>query len=255
VPECRASSIWCVSRPARAAPKSSRAVRTQQMIADTLTPEFHSRLIARSVSLVHEIRANAETFAQAAATHLGNRRIGDQIGALLAGAYSLHSTRRISYDDALAWIQDQDWEGSTAAEADADEDRLLAYLMEQVRRVNRPNGSALDLSIGELIDFAAPSTHTDRPISQADADAELRRCGIRYEHADAPAGTSAPGIWVANSHSMLAHMLSRTAWANNWGTTLARVKGALKPPDKIRITRGKAGRPVRAVYVPLATDV
>ena len=46
----------------------------------------------------------------AVTTVRGEQRVGDQLGALLAGAYSLYSDNTISYEDALEWVRSHDWE-------------------------------------------------------------------------------------------------------------------------------------------------
>ena len=55
--------------------------------------------------LVPVILKNAETFSQAAAAVLSDQRAGDQIGTLMAGAYSLTSDGEISYDAALEFVR------------------------------------------------------------------------------------------------------------------------------------------------------
>src|SRR4051812_5683454 len=65
-------------------------------ITQTITPEYCAGFVARSVKLMPVIRDNAATFAKAVATKFGSSRIGDQIGTLCAGAYSLHYSERIT---------------------------------------------------------------------------------------------------------------------------------------------------------------
>lgn len=67
-----------------------------ERIFETLTPDYISRLQARAVSLIPVIRHNARVFAEAAALSIGSRRFGDQVGTLIAGAYALHSTKKIT---------------------------------------------------------------------------------------------------------------------------------------------------------------
>ena len=89
------------------------------------------------------IRANAERFAQAVSVHLGSRRTGDQYGALLAGAYSLHSEREITDAEAVAYVQKQDWQVVSESETEKDEGRLLSHLTQHRIRVAAGNGRTL----------------------------------------------------------------------------------------------------------------
>jgi putative DNA primase/helicase len=71
-----------------------RRAKTRRIAAETLTPQFSAGLVARAVRLMPTILQNAEIFTDAVALHLGSRRIGDQLGTLLAGAHALELTLR-----------------------------------------------------------------------------------------------------------------------------------------------------------------
>ena len=63
-----------------------------------------------------------------AAEFLGDKRAGDQIGALLAGAYSLKTNRRGKADTLRSWMATQDWSGLKNEPGDTDEIRCLNHL-------------------------------------------------------------------------------------------------------------------------------
>ncbi|MBF0094596.1 MAG: hypothetical protein HQL34_08640 [Alphaproteobacteria bacterium] len=69
------------------------------LAASFCNEEFGSRLRARTISLIPTIRKNAETFAKVIGENHKSRRIGDQLGTLLAGAYSLYSDGEITAED------------------------------------------------------------------------------------------------------------------------------------------------------------
>src|SRR5262249_43817034 len=75
----------------RAHQEQVRALRTLNSVPS---------LQARAVSLLPVIRTNAEVFAAAGSKYFGARRAGDHIGALLAGAFSLTSDKKIHEADA-----------------------------------------------------------------------------------------------------------------------------------------------------------
>ncbi len=202
----------------------------------TLTPEFAGALLARSVRLLPTIRANAETFAKAIALHLGSRRAGDQLGALLAGAYSLHSEREISEDEAAKYVASQDWTAERG-EDEPDERRLLAHLTQRRVRISTGNGGSVECTIGRLIEAAMGR---DERISADVAASELAQMGYRMDGAE--------GIFVATSHPAIREGLRGTPWAAGWSRSLARLPGAGPHPKALRFGPGFVGK---ATYVPM----
>lgn len=181
-------------------------------VAETITPAYCAALVARSVRLLPTIRANAETFTRAVERHLGSRRTGEQIGTLLAGAYSLHSQALITDEAALAYVARQEWDvvASGAADTETDERRLLTFLTQARLRIN----GGLEPTIERLI---ACAWGDDAMLTPEAAERELRTHGIR---------TDPGGLWVSNTHPALARLLVGSPWAANWGRSLKRLPGA-----------------------------
>lgn len=188
--------------------------RLEGMIADTLTPRFTRRWVARSIRLVPAIRANAHTFAVAGAAHLGSRRLGDQLGALLAGAYSLYDEGLVSPDDARAFIEEQDWDEQRVVGEQTDEQACAQHILERVLRVQTSRGPG-EKSVAELVGEALAST-------ESDAHAVLGRFGIRVD-ADADDGSA---LTVSNTHTGVRGLLEGTKWASGWARILRRLPGA-----------------------------
>lgn len=180
---------------------------------ELLTDDFVARLHARTIAMIPIIRANAETFARAGAVTLGTRRMGDQLGALLAGAYAVYSDSAISLESAQAWLRDQDWSEETQSET-RDEVALLNALLQTTVRIQLPSGS-VDRSVGELVQVAKGLTDGD--VKQSEADSTLKRMGLRVEP---------DTLFVANSHSGVRKMLANTPWTQNWARVLKRLDGA-----------------------------
>ena len=217
---------------AEADAKAFRAIQAEAI--DLLTPEFSAELLARAVRLLPVIRANAETFAQAVALHLGSRRLGDQLGALLAGAYSLHSEREITAVEATTYVRAQNWDIATAERnAEPDEFRLIAHLTQHRVRVTL-GGSPIECTLGRLISAALgrDTIDTDK------AEMELRARGIRSDPG---------GIIVSNTHPELARILADTPWAAGWGRTLSRLPGAESVSKPVRFNDHHVAR---ATFVP-----
>lgn len=239
--------------PEEAAKAQDYFERLSRRVLEVVTPEFGARLVARSASMIPIIRDNAEVFASAVAAHFGNRRLGDQLGALLAGAYSLFSGKRLSYDDALSWIRHQNWSGTVSDDEEQDHWRLLGHLIQTPLKVTRMGtGQVVDRTIGELID-AALSIGDKHEITRDEARSVLKRHGLRTQDmAETTCSVSGAGLWVANRHSALTRIVNETPWRASWAQALARLPGAIKSTRSVRIS---AGVSTRAVFIPASSII
>ena len=210
-------------------------------IIDTLTPDYIARLQARAVRMIPVIRHNARVFSEAAAMGLGTRRMGDQIGTLLAGAYALYSQKEISREQAVEWIASQDWSDVTDANEERDEATCLNQIIAHTLRVEIHDG-VKTRTVGELIEKITGDGKTDLEIETGDAADALARIGLRVE-------LNLQGkyeLWVATQHKELRRILTGTNYQDSWGRVLLRINGSDKvPPKKF------AGVTSRAVSVPV----
>lgn len=212
----------------------------ERMVAEVFTDEFVHGFNARIISLIPTIRANARTFAAAGAQAIGSQRLGDQIGALLAGAYALHSDGLIGVDAAAAWIGKHDWSEQRSINEGGDELLCLNKIVESTVRVQTTRGPA-ERSIGELIEVAAEKR--EDYFSTADAHDALLRLGVRVER------NGGNDIFlIAGAHSGIARLLAGTPWAHGWGRILRRVRGAAAHDAPVRF----AGVRSRATALPLS---
>ena len=198
--------------------------------AALLTPEWIIRFRSLIAGLLPTIRANARTFTTAWTAGAGNRRAGDQTGALLAGAYALHSTGKITPAQATDYIRRHDWTEERAIAAERDPTRLLNAILSHLTRVQYGAFHGT-LSIGELIELAADDTvlrNSDHP-SWADAKAELQRHGIRVRD---------DHVQVATSPAILAPILGQTGWATGHSRILRLLEGAESPATPARFETG-----------------
>ncbi|HUN01057.1 MAG TPA: hypothetical protein PLI96_11320 [Halothiobacillus sp.] len=211
----------------------------EAVVAERLTPEFSAGLIARSVALIDTIRANAETFARAIAAGHGTRRLGDQIGTLLAGAYSLHSTGLITPEQAAEFVAKEEWSDHTPDDDDKDEYRLLRTLLAHRVRVG-----TLDMPVSRLIEAAQLYDAQEDLPNPTVAARVLSETGIKYGHKD-----NLPGIYVSNNHNAIRSALKGTPWDTAWNRALKRIPGA-EASDKV-VHFGFANK-TRAVWIPMA---
>lgn len=229
--------------PGQAAESEARFTETNRMVQETITPAFSAGLLARSVRLLPTIRSNAETFAKAVSVVFGSRRTGDQLGALLAGAYALHSDREITDEAAELWVRKQDWGTAAGGEVDRDEFRLLSHLTQNRIRFNLGNSGGIEATIGRLM-LAAASRDIQIPADVADL--ELRQIGIRY---DTRAGKQ--GVYVSTNHPALKRILAGTPWSAGWARALGRLPNAVTGENKsVRFAFGHVGK---AAWVPMAS--
>lgn len=205
-----------------------------------VTKEYCQQLQARTIRLLPTILKNARTFASAAASVIGQQRAGDQLGALLAGAYSLKSNKLITYDAAVKWLSDKDWSEESALSETRDEHNLFELIMDSTVRVERPVGT-YERTVGELIRIVTGEDKEDEHVARPSAEMSLKRFGIIYTSQDTPR------IIISNSAKMLKKVLENTPWSKNHNNLLLRIPGAAKI-DNMRFGSGVATRAVSIPY-------
>jgi len=195
----------------KSAGSEERFAGLQDLIATVITTDFPARLLARTVENIDALLDNINTFTLAAAKILGNRRDGDQIGPLIAGAYSLTSTKVISKADAERWMQSQNWDWHVAAKDVSDAEKLMQVIMTARVRYD-DSGMGRESSIGELVSRAA---QTDG-VGYDAAVKGLAGYGIRIKDGE---------LLIANSSPPLRRVLQDTPWAV-WSRTLGDYPGS-----------------------------
>jgi putative DNA primase/helicase len=203
---------------------------------------YCERIRSRSLRYAKVLRVNCETFSSVAVEFTGDKRSADQIGTLLAGAFSLTSTREISADQAREWMAKQDWTGFKSEDIDNDETQCLSHLFAASIRYE-VNGSNMTRSVAETVEAirAIRDTASDADLAKrAELKAALSRHGLRLLDGR---------LYVANRHQQLERIFQDTAWAGaKWRQQLARVHGAkLVEPMAFGLNVRQ-----RAVMVPLA---
>jgi len=208
-------TVCGLSRPPKGRAGTEQFERLQQAVKDTVTPQFCERLRARAYESIPTIRANAATFGKAVAEHLGDQRIGDQIGTLLAGAYGLKFDGEITLDTARHVVQKLDWsEAQESHEAASDQRRLMDELLSARVRVEGPEAT-VERSVAELIQ-ATQGTRV-AGVDRDSADATLQRHGLKC------AGTE---LLVSGSHRWIRDRLADTPWSGGWSQILSYVDGS-----------------------------
>lgn len=187
-----------------------------QMERDDTIP---ARLFRRSMDLLPVTLENIKVFSSAAARRFNNQRDGDQFGTMLAGAWSLISTRVATPEEALQLIDRYDW-SEHRDNADADEgQRALSALMEAHVRVK----GGIEVTVYELVcaAFGAPTEMTD--LTQATADAILQRHGMKVR---------GDRLLLSNNSNELRRLMSGSPYEADYRGVLLRVAGADRNDNK-----------------------
>jgi putative DNA primase/helicase len=202
----------------------------EREILDVATVENGRALIARTLSHLPTIAANARTFAQALGKRFG-QRFGDQHGTLLAGAWSLEpgGGGLADLETADQWIATMDWEHQQHDASDADELKCRDTILQQIVRY----GGGLDASLGEMV-LAVATQQSLFGRVWSELVPILGRYGLKVfrDGEKLPDGEPAPGhhLAVANGNAQLDQLLRATPWGNGaHRSALRRITGALTP--------------------------
>jgi putative DNA primase/helicase len=200
---------------------------------------FPERIRSRSLNHAKTLRANAETFSAVAVEFTGDKRSADQIGTLLAGAYSLTSTKLATRDFAREWMAKQDWSGFKSEEIDNDENQCLSHLFAASIRYEI-EGRGVTRSISEAVQLVeAQAISDDAMRAKGETREALKRHGILVKDGRAS---------IANRHPALERIFADTPWAGaKWRQQLERVAGH----EKHEVLNFGLNIRQRAVSVPL----
>lgn len=197
-------------------------------IDECITPDFSSRLLARTLANMDSLQKNIAIFQKAFRRVTGGARASQQIGTMLAGLYLLSRTDVITAQAAEEWVKSYQWNDHTIIDQESDPIRLVQHLAGCL--IRRSNG--VEESVGDLINLATQA-------GDSFADSLLRKYGIAVKD---------ERVYVANRSQNLERLLKNTEWGMKWGRTLGEVEGATKE----RIVYFSAGIRTSAVSLPLS---
>ena len=220
--------------------ESSKVWREQikPLAAHIGTEAYASRFRARIITSIPLLRHNAAMLADALGERFESQRLGDQLGPMLAGAFLLKSDLKLDPDSARKAV------GLIAGQMDAfrefagetEEDMLLSALSGRLVRV-ASDRNTVERSVGELVAIAA-GIKADVSVGLQDAKGVLSRHGIKV---------GSKNVWIANRHSMLEELMSKTPYSVGWSGVLKRHKDAVASHKPMWF----AGAVSRAVMLPL----
>lgn len=195
--------------------------------------ELPARLFKRTLELLPITLENVKIFVDAASRKFGSVREGDQYGTLLAGCWSLMSSRLATSAEAAELIESFEWdEFRENMEVDESTKALGALLEAQVRM---PGG--IGLTIHEIITCATGAPVSGSGLTQSDAEATLGRYGMRVVGLD---------VLLSNNSHALAELMP-APYNADWRGQILRVPGVRRHDKSVRFS----GHVSKCLAVPL----
>ena len=204
--------------------KATELIKSLNRQFEILTADYINSFQARTVKMLPTILKNAGVFARAVIETIGQQWAGDQLGIILAGAYSLESDGVVEYEKALEMVSKMNWAEENALEEQPDQIRLLATIVEQPIRLEMGR----ERVVSELILIACGKSD-EIDVSPDAAHNQLKRLGIKIE--ECPLGLH-PQVLFANTAVWIKKVLQHTPWSANHAKVLARIEGAKAVPSK-----------------------
>jgi hypothetical protein len=192
-------------------------------LASTITEEFALRLIARTINLIPMIREAVDVFEVATAEHLGTPRLGEQYGALAAGAWSLCSQVAPTLEEAREWLKQHPLVAQAENSEVDDEKSCLQTILEHQLRVDVDMG-VKTATVLALLEIAADRRFQDDGIDKHRAVKALGAIGV---------GVKDGRLMVSNTAKALRKLLRETPFESCWPTVLARMPDARKPENAV----------------------
>lgn len=183
-----------------------------------------ARLFRRSLDLLPVTQQNVRIFSEAAARKFGSQRDGDQYGTLLAGCWSLMSSKEATPEQAERMIDAFDW-AEYRENAESDEStKALAALLE--REIALPKGGRA--SVYQLAMLASQNTYAEPGgMDYRDANNILQNYGMKVVGDD---------LILSNNSTSLTNLMRETPFAADIRGQLLRVKGVRRYEKAVRFS-------------------
>lgn len=215
------SRVTLISLEKNRAPNAAEVFAELEYATETLlTDDYCASIRARSYAQVVTIRHNAQLLAEAIGEVARSRRIGDQIGHLVAGWVSLQHRNKLTEDEAQMIAASLDLEAVLEVEEESDERRLVSTIMQHGLQCETRREQMRTFAIAELILVASEKGGQDLNLDALTAKRTLARWGIRVDK---------DTVTFANRHTGLAKILEDSSWAAGWKSVLERIPGATTP--------------------------
>ena len=209
-------------------------------LASEIPPDMPQRLLARQLHNLFTLRHNVEIFKETIAVVLANRRIGDQLGTLMAGCYSLYSTKRLDMKQCEKYLNTVNLDEFLQVKAEREDISLLHHIVGSMIRVDTVHGSQ-ERTIGELLIVCFTRDDTT-DVRLKVAEATLARYGMKIEREYG----SVTGVWIGQSIQSMNRIMQTSVYFEGWAGVLMRHPYAKRSNDSVRF----GGATSRAIYLP-----
>ncbi len=211
--------------------------RLHKMVSDE---ELPGRLLARALNMLPTVLANVKAFTAAAGKLFGKQRSGDQIGTLMAGAWSLIEDTVATEAQALAMIQTYNWIEHNDVGGASDPTKALGAILEAKIRIN-----GTDYSAYELVERAANGEGGPPALDTLVCQDTLKRNGMRVERDHQ---TQRDYLLFSNTSPALRDLVAKTAYATDLRGQLLRIDNSSTLDNK---TFSFSGTRSKVVAIPI----
>lgn len=207
--------------------KNKKFTELRKAVSDLKIHNIGHKFLARAISLVKEIRINAEIFAEAIHQITGDRRLGDQYGSLMAGVYAYTNDDFLNVEQAKTCITDIykiDLKAYENLSSESDEINIFQTLMQYRVGVHLTAGFEY-VTVGEMLEGVKKAK---LDITNKDAKKyrqTLANMGILYKPCTdlERANGAKVFVYVATRSPSLAKIFRDTAAQSNWDNYLKRL--------------------------------
>lgn len=204
---------------------------------DYANDDYIKRFHARIISILPNLLKTIDIFTQAITTTLSNRAMGDQLGALIGGAWHLSEDDCPTLQQAIDMVKKLDFSFEQGINTQPDEIKCLQYILTIQTKVETEYGIHTR-TIGELVEIVDQMIMSE-PLKYIYVDAHLKRIGIKVEKEN---------LAISTTSTFLNSQLKGTSWAKNYAQVLSRITGAFRKNN----TYYSVGNNSPAILIPLS---
>lgn len=209
-------------------------------LASSIPRDMPQRLLGRQLHNLFTLRHNILVFKETIATVLANRRIGDQLGTLMAGCYSLYSTKRLDMKQCEKYLNTVNLDEFLQVKAEREDRVLLDHIVQSAIRVETLHG-VQDRTIGELLVICFTRAE-NADVNLRIAEESLSRVGLKVEIEYG----LAVGVWIGQSIAALNKIMQTSVYYEGWSGVLLRHPSARKSDNSLRFK----GSMSRGIFLP-----
>lgn len=214
-------SLKCppVKRDAEEKKKDSDAFKALEKQASILLDADYCRcFLTRAITMIPNLREAHKLIADVSAKEFGSRRLGDQMGMVLAGLWCLQHNEKITEYDAKSLIEETAMQKEKDVEELLQEERALNHLLQAT--VSLFNNSKYSLQY--LIAFLMGYEHDDY-LDKGKIAATLASKGIRIKEIDGS------NYWIFSKleNSLASQLFKGTEWQDSWAKAILRLDKTL----------------------------